>query len=103
MRKLSIAILLLSASPCSADWRYCLAQDAPGKRVYYTDPFETAHNVDRLERAFNAWLAEKRLGHSWGMCPRAFSPRGPSQHVQAALRYNQHIGLEPARVGWPTE
>jgi hypothetical protein len=101
-----LALALASPGPLSAaqaqDWRYCVAQDEEGRRVFVTPAFETDETIDALEKAFNLYLDRAAVGHRWGICPRAPTREMALEDIEAAARYNHAMGLARQDVGWPS-
>jgi hypothetical protein len=93
------ATLMAAEAP---DWRYCVAQDEEGRRVFVTPAFETDETIDTLEKAFNGFLDRAAVPHRWGICPRAPTREMALEDIEAAARYNRALGFARQDVGWPS-
>jgi hypothetical protein len=109
MKPLSLPLaalaVALAGSPAPAlaqDWRYCVAQDEHGRRVFVTPAFATDESIDDLEHAFNLYLDATAAGHRWGICPRAPDRETALDDIEAAARYNRMLGLARQDLGWPS-
>jgi hypothetical protein len=100
-----LAAILLAAihAPARADdpWRYCVAQDEGGHRVFITEAFPTSLDMELLERSFNAWLDKSGKPHRWGICPRSASAFDAAADVESAVKYNRRLGFVEQFVAWP--
>lgn len=97
------AVLAWAVQPSQAamaDWRYCLAPDRAGGRLYLTAPFASAQDLKAVEEGFAAALRVSGAVADVVQCPRADSETRIDEMRRWAERYNLQNGLVATAVDW---
>ncbi len=91
MRLILAFLLAVVASPCSARWTFCVAED--GEVIWITDVFRPIHERERLESEFLAALRSRGVKRADAQCPQPLEEKADALNAQfTAVEFQRKLG-----------